>query len=102
MKPAEERGFRGYGKTYQTVILSSSEGSRSERFRGNARFFVGRRSDLLRMTMLMSFSAASEARSFLTHLEKSAFSPDTRAISHFGNVSPAQAIPTRACESSII
>jgi hypothetical protein len=45
-------------KRPNTVILSSSEGSPPECFQDNARFFVGRRGDLLRMTVNLSFSAA--------------------------------------------
>ncbi len=51
-KQAAEKGPRA-------VILSSSEGSCSERFQGDARFFVA--CWLLRMTVSMSFSAASLA-----------------------------------------
>jgi hypothetical protein len=47
-------------KLPNTVILSSSEGSRSECFQDNARFFVA--CGLLGMTVHLSFSAASKAR----------------------------------------
>jgi hypothetical protein len=59
----EGRGFKGCGKTSQTVILSSSEGSCPERFQGNARFFVA--CWLLRMTILRSFFAADRSPPFV-------------------------------------
>jgi hypothetical protein len=37
---AEERGFTGCGKTRNRCHPERSEGSRSEHFQGNARFFV--------------------------------------------------------------
>jgi hypothetical protein len=60
-------------KLFPAVILSEAknlalpaqdklrEGSRSVHFHGNARFFVGRRGDLLRMTVPAGFPAACTA-----------------------------------------
>ena len=44
-------------KRANLVILSGSEGSRSVCFQGKARFYVGRRGDLLSMTVQQVFSA---------------------------------------------
>ena len=49
-------------KRPNAAILSSSKGSRSACVQGNARFFVGRCGDLLRMTVQLGFSAACCAR----------------------------------------
>jgi hypothetical protein len=56
----QSRALEAAEKRRNAVILSSSEGSRSARFQGNARFFVA--CWLLRMTVQLDFSAAFLAR----------------------------------------